>query len=447
MTRKKLSGVVCSFTLAVAVLGYAESAAAADRKVYTIILLDGSGSMLEPVIDTPSATRSKWQEGILRAQNYVRTQQIDQEVRPSSDPNWDPNDATMNAGAATYYPPASHCYAIWKFGNLAATQVYPDPTQQKFFCATEADGYTKNVIAYDTLANVLPTVPPPEDSSVQTPLAGGLCTALRKVREAAEADQTGLANVQIRRSVILETDGLENSTPTDPDPGMDCAGTSSGPTYTPDLLDPLHPGYLAWAGGLAEGSWQWKVYNMAFWDSPGRPPIYTTSTPLWGLKPGWSYLDFWTSFYGVPDFAGTEAGMVALNIDALYDYIPASAAGAAAKKKAKASLAPPPPPVSSGSFPPSLQAWVKGMSKQTGGRYQAIVYNGNALPGVVHSPAADVNDSGVVDIDDFYMLIGPNVYGRPTSDSAAAANCDINHDGFVDYHDIEVMAAQWGQTG
>lgn len=452
MKRTSLFGAISALSLGVSIFGHAHTAQAQSvpRKVYTIILLDGSGSMLDPSVVSGNITRNKWAEGILRAKNYVNTQKIDKEVRPNSDPTWDPNQATTAPGVAEYYPPAVHCYSIWRFGDLEATQVYPNPDSpdpQKFYCAAQADGITKNAAGYDLIVNQLNNLAQPANAGINTPLAGGLCTALRRVREAAEADPDISSGVQIRRSIILESDGLENSTPDNPsDPDNNCAGFHSSTDFKPDLVQVNHPAFLAWAGGLEENSWEWKVYNKAFWDSPNPPPIDTTSaTPLWGIRVGTSFLDFWTEFYQIPPLGELQAGIVALNIDALYDYIPSSGTGAATANLVASGLVPPPPPVSSGSFPPSLQAFVRAMTESSGGRYQGIVYNGNAPPGAVHNPPADVSGNGVVDAADWYMISAADVYNRPTSDSTAVANCDINHDGFVDFKDRDKVTQTWGQ--
>ncbi|HET9956323.1 MAG TPA: dockerin type I repeat-containing protein [Polyangiaceae bacterium] len=423
-------GAVVAAAAALASITHTTDANALGRKEYVVVLLDRSGSMLSDAYFDGTTHRSKWKEAVQQAISRVEGQRDNKDRRPSSDSTWEDPIYTPPA-TSDFYPESSHCYQIWTFEDTSYTVRFP--TDGTWFCAAGADGFTKDKSKYATVINQINTVAAPASAGPTTPLAHSLCQALTIVRDAAQSDPLygDPNNVQIRRSIIMQSDGLENSTPSTDQ----CYGSvPNTATFNPTLASAAHPGFYEWAGGLAVNSWERKVYNMAFLSDPAEPPFPWTvgGNQYWGLKPDWNFLTFYQTVYNYPEAIAIDAsGLVSLNIDALFTYIPTAAAKAAAT-----------PDVD-----PQLQALFRNYSKSTGGRYQRIQYDGTkaALLGTAHNPPADVSDDGCVNNADYSMITQSDVYGKRDSEGQIVKRADVTRDGWVNSKDRDLVMRTWGQ--
>ena len=428
----------CFGGLAIAAAGITLAPAAhALPTQYVAILLDGSGSMLstafqQTVPGMPAQQPvSKWRAGLDRAMARVAGQKIDQDQLPVTDPNWyvnEEDDLNVPPAVDSMYPPAIHCYAVWVFGGTSNVKVYP-PAPQSFQCASTAQG-AKDPNVYEAVRTALNTLSPPASPAVTTPLADGLCTVLDETYLQAGAGE-------FARSVILESDGMENSSTQ-----TLCKGSTAG-TFNPDLVNPGQGGqFLKWAGGLPKDSWMYKVYNKAFNNDPAFYPD-PDAAPSWpvpsilGLRVDptrRSFAHFYNEGFGINDlaFARTLARSAVFHVDALYDFIQP---GASAATVAAANAA----------FPDSLRGFLKGLSVHSRGRYQKIQYNANSLPGAAHNPPGDVDDSGCVTNADLNHIRQTDTWMRPSNATPHTRLCDANRDGWINNYDVQVVLPRINQ--
>ncbi len=384
-------------------LTLASPASAANRTEYTIIILDASGSMLDPALNTTDpdgnpVVRSKWDESYLRVTDRV------QKLRDNLT-----KDAQGNAISA------NHCISIWRFSDTVYHQVFPertgnpvDPTDATFHrCATDTDRTPYDEILDQTYGIFAANKPP--NGAPTTPLAKTVCAAF----SALKAPTAAVANA--RQHLILQSDGLENATPA----GTMCA-PDSGVTNTVEF-DPAatvpgsNPLQRLWAGGVTQGSWEWKMFNMGIWGNTS--PIFTD----------------WLASESIDQFM-TRHGMqarlkaVTVDIDALYDWMKT-----APKANDYANIG------------AGLQKFYDGLSKATNGVSTMVQYVGTALPGKAHAVTGDVSDNGCVDMADYQMVTQSNVYGRPDTDGEMVNRVDANRDGWVDWRDVDTIFNHWNE--
>jgi len=407
--------------------------AALNRQVVAI-LLDGSGSMLEDAFqqsdpNLPAQTRSKWKEGIRRAKIRVQDQKTDTDQRFDNDPNWyinEDDDLVTTGKPNNYYPAAYHCYGIWILHGSTVDKVWPDTNAASFRCAGTSSA--KDPAVYDSVVSALGDIElqqVPADPGVSTPLADGLCTVLDQTFNA-----TGSGTGEYQRQVVIETDGLENSSSL-----TSCIGSTEG-NFNGQLMNASHPGFYAWAGGLPSGSWQLKVYNKSigfsndpnYYDPLGTRPW--PNTDVWGIRT--SPIDksnlaafFAEGYYlgDTPDGRST-AKIALMNVDALYAWVPPATSTATANAMAAAS------------FDDPLRNFFKGMAIHTRGRFEKLQYKASTLPGQVHNPIGDVDDSGCTTSADISQIRQSDTFNRPSNSTPHTKTCDANRDGFVDQADV-----------
>jgi hypothetical protein len=426
-------------------IALASNAKAVTVPQYVSILLDGSGSMLTESYyqedpNQPAAKRTKWQEGIRLARQRVEGQRDDKDPRMPTDPNWYVNedDDVTSAIKYAYYPATTHCYQVSVFHEASVDQMYPPASSgQQFICAGTVNGVKQKQI-YNDVVTLLNSLSPPANTDVTTPLADGLCKALNDSAQwALPGDYT--------RSIILETDGLENSSSQ-----SDCVGDNTG-TFNGTLVNAAHPEFLAWAGGAPSTSWMYKVYSKAigytndvnFYNAApwvvNKSDGVTFDHFVWGIRaPGagvtaemqnLAYF-FSESFGFLPGNAqaGAFSARIALmNVDALYSYVPLGTPAATANALAVAT------------YPDQLRNFFKGMAQHTRARYQKIQYKGSDFAAPRHNPLGDVDNSGCTTTADLTQVRQVDVFGRAANSTPHTWLADANQDGWVDNSDALVV--------
>jgi hypothetical protein len=397
--------------------------------------------MLRAASTYNGVTTSLWNESVNRASAFVK-QQRDGLLSYSVDSGWDPEYAAQQSPNGTVkYVRTRNCYQIWKFGNSVFTQLYGDANGD--FKCTDGDTEAQRNLDYGDVLTAIESIRsvPPADEYVMTPLAQGLCDTLTKLYNA------GGSNV-VLRSMLLESDGLENWS----DAASACAGPYSSTTFDSTLRNTSNSEYYAWAGGTTPYSWQWRVYTAAVLNGFFNGTLTTTRADLdavvvpdsmWapgvlGLKENWSWIDFYMAATGLDSsIPGAEEQMkemarkVTMHIDALYTFIPPQSSASA---------------YAVGDPSDELKAFTRGLSEDSGGRFQKIQYRGDmsARPGLAHPYPGDVSDDSCVSIADYKMVIQPDAYNRPSSDSQFTARVDANRDGWVNLADASLVLKNKG---
>lgn len=422
----KSIGTLAAVAGAAASLTYAAPAKADFRTEFTVIMLDGSGSMINMAKDGVDEEGNPieatlWEEAVNRAIMHVTAQKF----RMAEAPN--PENPTVND------IPANNCYAIWSFADTGFAQRFPPPstsnpvTEGRFHrCSTDTDR-----TPYDEIIEQLRLLKSagPNNGLPQTPLAGALCDALTMLDLKVKAQPNVSA---IRRRVVLQSDGKENNTPAT----SLCKGVNSNTTYDGAIVigrDNSGFDLVKWAGGLQttpDISWEYKVFNMAYWGKPTAPA--NTAIRL---------NETFETFFNrtiAPTTPGEDPRLPVIDIQALFEY-QAATSGTGMQ--------------SAGGIPASLEAFYKGLTKQTKGIYRKVQYSGRAGGGLVgpgipttkHRITGDVDDSGCVSMADYYHVTQKDVFGYPDSFSQHVARCDANYDGWVDALDVEVVRRNMGR--
>jgi hypothetical protein len=343
-TLKKL-GSVALVTLS---LGYGSIAAAAQENV--IVVLDATGTM-QDAGDT--AGTPKWDIAKAQAKAFVNMAHSDRE------------------------------YELWTFSGSAWTRHY-----------SFANGAGKSVSQRQ--ADVVAAIDALSVTPYATPLAMTVCDAV----DALIAHEATVFPPPNKR-IFLETDGLENNTPST----HACYGASSTTTYDPASTAPR--------GGLTANSWEWKVLNKAITGNPT-----STASPPPGFE-------------------------VVVDVTALFTYIPTASLGAfSVSDYAKsAPMAVEVGPMGNTFVAPlsdSGVAFFHALAEETGGRYVQIdPSNPPPTPG-------DVDSSGCTDYGDYVQIMqwygqAVDIVNHPQSDLA-----DLTRDGFVNYADYMVVVQNWG---
>jgi hypothetical protein len=409
----KLGRITSAALGAVCVLA-STSAFAADK--YTVLLLDQTGSMS---VEGSAPGVSRWEDAVKAAAYWV-------------------NEDRTTAGNQ------SRAYAIWTFktgadGSKPIYRVWPSAGNEDDDCAAvgavyEADfgfcsigggdGFAFNLLS----ARMLDCANGPcileEQFAVAgptTPLAQSLCEILAEMRPKLN---TRVLNI------TLESDGEENIST-----GL-CAGTTAA-DYT------LNKAVVDW--GVPVGSWQNKVLRAALgYNQPSQETAVNTPLPANGAFP--SYLEW--------------------RVDVHYRLIPSSASSLMALSAAvpvegdgpALRLAPTPTTSSfaagvaaAGTLTPSMsagelkffQALGTGNSKS---RFREIVQVPGQVFGTYHKLPGDVDDSGCTDMADYQIIKQSDVWlKRAVLPLQIAMRADLNKDGWVDYGDLDVLFAHWGQ--
>lgn len=335
-------------------------------------------------------------------------------------------------------------YFLWAFGTLVN-----DPTNLQIAWNIDKNGNTLKDgsgmvlpgAVTDSLAmsqvdimaalNALDTPSQgPSTDDCGTPLAGAYCGALYAMNAYRGSATDDLV------SVVLESDGLENSTPS----GMTCQGDDSfaaGYNYVqgdPSVVDltftTTTPIYILTADGLLVPSWQSNMLDVAvkgILHAPDSTGKVLKSTLAFQTPPG------------VPNFV--------TNISFLKDFVSSGAQAAAAL-----SVDIPPARVRTSSATASATpdpdlSYFKGLADISGGRLITFGDGKPPTPGDVTAPhvvPGDINDSGCVDAADFNVL--KQFYNQTVTPSQPLSYAaDINMDARIDINDYLMLKADYGK--
>ena len=336
-------------------------------------------------------------------------------------------------------------YFLWAFGTVVG-----DPTNTQMvwsidkngnnvvsggntLLATVSDALALNSSEMKTALGALRSSGP-NSNDAGTPLAGAYCRAIQQLMgyRGSYTDDT--------LTVLLESDGAENATPT----GVTCQGIdaiAAGSTYAEgnpnfvELTASSVSGYIGLADGLIVPSWQTYMLDMAVTGQAHAP------NPSNGLVP-------YTSADNTKAFV-TQNGMgnIVTNINFITTFIPSVAAllvdGPSVDKPLVRfqTLA-----ATASTTDPDL-AIFKGLSDITGGRL--ITYGDGSTPApgdptAPHALPADVDNSGCVDLADYNIL--KQFYNQkvnPSQPNSYAA--DITYDGRIDINDYLMLKANYGK--
>jgi hypothetical protein len=435
MIRSKLIAYGLPALCGLASLGISKGASALPQEVQ-IILLDASGSMLDPAKPNPSnptTKLSKWDQAFEEIQKKLTAQKKNLDVQY--------NGQTFSA--------RNHCTAVWAFSGTAVKHVYPLPTGTTapitvvdattinnigfFKCPTDSDHTTDDTIGtlYDTMNNDIRftvqnnTSVKPASGAPSTPLAKSLCVALKTTRNIQ--NQAGGS-----RRVMLMSDGLENSTPS----GDECGdATPAGTTkldYAYQKKDAANQNYL-WAGGTLSTQWEYKVFTTAVFNNtnggPFKSPYNATELNKWSVNETWDA--FLTRIAAPP-----VVNKVLVDVFSLYDYVAPQA-----------------------NIPTKLQDMFDDLAVKTKGATQRVKF-GAGYPVPVFCPGGipgDVDCNNHVNDADYQMMTQSDVWRLPVVTAYdRSANppilryhdlrnkCDFNRDGIVNGYDEDILLNNYG---
>ncbi len=251
--------------------------------------------------------------------------------------------------------PVKRWYAVWSFHSTSYIQ-HLDFTDNPF-------------IVRETLNKIMSPQP-----SFLTPLAMTVCDLI-------ELLVNYQPNILAYKRIALFTDGEENNTPLD----HKCYGPDSNTLY-PDL---------------EEGSWEWKVRNMAM----NFDPTNDNQGPyriIMDIKGLFVYITYaYNSSFVSDDFEYVPHSRRALNT----------------------------------SSPVSMYEFFKGIAEESGGTYVHIS-DDDPLPQL-----GDVNGDQCVDATDYAIVMSHFGQSVPPADQRA----DLNHDQVVNIYDRIIVIQNYGE--
>jgi|SRR5215471_19195202 len=351
---------------------------------------------------------------------------------------------------------ATKRYFLWAFGTIVG-----DPTNTQFVWALNSSGNPVssggNVLpaavsdslalsrasALTALTNLAAPTQGPIVDDAATPLAGAYCSAI----SALSAYRGSFTDFPL--TVVLESDGLENATPS----GVQCQGVDSfgagfpyvqgDPSVVELGLNPPTPNpptsptaHIATADGLLVPSWQSNMLDMAVkgvLHAPDATGQVLYSTGAFRVPPGMQ--NFTTNITFINQFI-QSALMLQLQAQAQRAPVDIPAAAPVARFAFNAAAA---------SGDPGLD-FFSGLANVTGGRLITIGDGSTPPPGdptAPHAVPGDINDSGCVDQADFNLL--QQSFNQPVSPANPATfAADINTDARVDINDYLMLVADWG---
>jgi len=345
----------------------------------TLILVDVSGSMAGIHATSPT-TVTKLDQARIQAKDHVLQM------------------VTKAAGKTANF-------ALWTFDSS-----YPAPNfvtkVVDFTSYTSATGILAK-LGFDSFGNPSGSPDPAFVPSNGTPLAAAACYVVDQL--AASLDINGLLPAgssggfqwnsmlpsgdlaNIERNIFIESDGLENSTPT---------GECSGRTST--LSD-----YTAYESD----TWQYKVRNKLQSGCADNPNV--------------------NAFPG--------AITLIVNVDLVFtNFISGLTSSQESRVYSGGGF-------SSYSTEPTLaqaQTLYGGVAKATKGKFKMVTVAANGTA-VIRRPG-DVNSSGCVDNTDYTLLMAS--YGQQCNANRPACYAsDLNGDNYVNYSDYLILLNNWGQ--
>jgi hypothetical protein len=425
MTRlKSISAALCGL-LAMSVSGVAS---AADD--YVIILLDATGSMYP----------DNWKTGINQAkasvQDYV-TNSTNGVPRGFAVFTFKTDSSVSQDGIKQVWP-------LTTTDCPAAQQEKPGTAGTTFCTFPKFDLYTK-LVGTDTggdFDGVINTFGP-KDGGPTTPLAGSMCAVIEATKKAA--GNTGA-------TIVLESDGQENNTPST----NACGGPDAGVAAT-FVTDNTKDDY---GFPLVDGkpSWQALVMRRANQYNASSPDLATAKKGPLPANLGWNVSPIYT-FY-----PATGAGMMALQQLSAQSTQTAQLSPLALPDgaqptftqqliRAAAGLSRPAAITMTSSGTTSMSPSELGLFRALGkanarSKYTEFVTVPGQTPvyGVTHKVAGDVDDSGCSDIADYRVIHQKDVWlKRAVAPLQIAIKADLNRDGWVNQADVPILIANWGK--
>jgi hypothetical protein len=318
---------------------------------YALVLIDFSGSMA----GLSDATQNKMTVAKTRAKNFLLA------------------------------PVMGRKYAVWMFFNNSTTGT-------SFYQPVVSFIENKNgPDAAAALDMVLPDGSIPPGMNL-TPLAGSMCAAMRDLIDSSAASTAN-------RHLYTISDGMENSTPANPDPRFDCSGPPSSTPFNDSLPN----------AGLEPGSWEYKVRNMAangFANDSSDPP--TDNHMILDVD----YLREW-----VP-----TAPLMMARQAVTFDHQMSTPLVAVSSSKLSANAAAP--------VEDPLLVFYKGITKMTGGHFADVGGIEKPVPQLM----GDVDDNGCVNSRD--LKIVTKAFTKHTKGDHPA---DINRDHKIDQVDAKIV--------
>jgi len=276
-----------------------------------------------------------------------------------------------------------------------------------------------------------------------TPLAGAYCDAVKFLNDY----RASINRPTLPLDIKLESDGLENRTPTDHRCFGPTGGSENFVVHDPVVVTLLPaPGN---ADGLVLNSWESRMYDAAHsgnaqctdpldltncYKSPLNPAAFKKVGVGFTLSRVITNVTFLKEFIEEAPlaFSAQLQQQQSVGVDGPPEAIAARIAG----PSALAALASP--------FDPFL-VFLKGLAESSGGR---LIAYGDGVPSVPGDPTAvslqpgDVNDNGCVDSADFTLL--KQFFGQFVALNSNSAPADLNADGIVDSKDLFVLQNNFG---
>lgn len=340
-----------------------------------LIMVDVTGSMADPHATVPTPI-TKLQQALIQAKNHVLEMQAktNMEGKPLN-------------------------LALWAFDSS-----FPSPsfiTKVIDFIDFKSPAAVLQQLGFDALGNPSGSPNPIFTPRTGTPLAGAVCSAVGQVAANFDASNnpilpggfqwgamTGGQPAKIRRMIFVESDGLENATPST----GECFGTTSTSTD-----------YLCYE----PGTWQYAVRNKL---QTGNATNATLSTSNTGLIFNVDYI-FTNTITGAARVSGESA--LSLRGGATLSTAPTLAQG---------------------------DTFFKGVTKMTNGTYRTVTVAANGTTSARRP--GDINGNGCVDNTDYNLL--SVYYGQICAGQAACIAADLNGDNAVDFSDYLILTGNFG---
>lgn len=415
--------------VSLATMASAQAALAAQD--YVIILLDATGSMSQD---------GRWNNAISNAKATVQSYITNFE-----------NNISRGFAVYTFKTDATQngIKQVWPTAATTCTKETPTGASTTF-CAYPADDLYVQLLGaagagspLGELDGVISTYGPP-DGGPRTPLALSMCDTITAMKQAAG---------NINATIVLESDGFENETPSDHLCGGPDANVPQSFVFNngaPDRGYPLVDG---------EVSWQAKVLRRYYAYNTPPSSITNLSTPVPGNATfpnqlSWKVTAHYT-FYPADSMQmqlllAPSASSSQLSAFSLPDSSPPTftqqllRAAAGYSQPATLQLG-----AGSTSMPRGEIQLFSALGKATPrSRYKEIVNVSGQPPvyGVNHRVPGDVDDSGCSDIADYRIITQRDVWlQRAVRPLEIAIRADLNRDGWVDRKDIDVLLANWGR--
>lgn len=396
MKRKTVVGLAAPMVGAIAgVLGHV-SVAGAEPSEMVLVLMDRSGTMSTAEtcrVPGSTGTPRRWECGISEAQAFVSARAASVDKADYYFWQFRVFGLPPHSNADTMDPPL----ASGPEGPFFRGDATVDGTIEKRLADAKSQG--------------------PAIDDARTPMAAAYCNAVNWLKDKRAADYSP----QVKLTIKLETDGIENETP----PDSECKGDDGG-----DYVAPADPSTLNLVTNGA-GTVYVKVNGLTV---PSYQS-YMLDKAITGIvhKP---------ATFGQAFAAPFGSSQVISNATFLGEFLGLSAL-AAAGGDGPASTARPASATTSSSMSKDA-TFFNGLAMLTGGRLldlQAAHDPGD--PNAGHVIPGDANDDGCVNIADYSLV--RQYYGQRVKASVPATfGADVTMDGVIDIYDYLLVKQKYG---